>query len=578
MYETFLPGKWVDNIDVNDFVNLNKIPFLGEPYFLEDISFYKDYKNLLTHYITEQTIISIPNEKLLSTQSIVDELLSFSYDQTKTPFLFNEKKSFDKIFNDTASTDLKNSIRMGLLEDGFGEEIPPIFFPDIRQLSLYGLTKIINEKRKRLKQTNDSFQTGDWIEKRIDINNQIESLEKFNNKLPVSMKRPSKNIIEILNNLLHIILHSIKENPSVTFQLPSLIQYIDIFIEKEIQVKNMTDKEANQLVAEFYTKILIVHYHLKSIGINFIAIETIFSAEPTKTTYRFLSFYESLGDLKFPLTVIAHPETPNTLDSCFTNLIKNKSPIRFIYHTMFNRNQMYSISHLGFPYDSSKDVILYNKPCDLIKLFFITLNGGKDIETNYNLFPVYQRFKTKDIDYDLFYNQFKEVTSIVFTLYAEANNLLMYLSERYFSHSFRNAFKDFNHYYFYYFNFLQIDKLARNIVSIKRNKYEINKDERGFIIDFNITYEIDDDEVSKEIEQLTFLFKSEMRKIPFYQLGKPRNNFILNEKIKNKYNYKYKIPTPDDSSSKFIINRAYDIETYRDILDLSRTNILDIQI
>ena len=258
----------------------------------------------------------------------------------------------------------------------------------------------------------------------------------------------------------------IKENPYVTFHLPSLIHFIDIYIESDIYTGKIKEAQAQLLIAEFYTKLLFIQHFFAKKQIKFLVLETIFSAEPTKSTYRFLHFYSHLEHLHFPLMVIPHSETPEELQNFYNQLMKEKKPIRFFHSRLFKDNQFYAISHLGFPYRADQDVILFNKPCDSMKLLYLTLNGGKDTHTNSNLYPIRNQFKDDVIDFEEFKSAFEQVVSYVFTVYSEANNLLMHLSEKYFSLPFRNSFKSHIWLYRYFFSFTQIDALAIHMLSL----------------------------------------------------------------------------------------------------------------
>ena len=575
--ERFTPGKWVDYIDVNDFVNLNKKPFFGEPKFLIPSKSFDPYVQCLNLYLTKSEISVLPNEKLLSLSFILQELMNLPFEEKSFSFSFTEPKNFKDLFNETVSSDLRKAVKMELLEKSFGLHIPPIFTPDIRQLPLYGVQRIIQDKKSHLKRLEKFLQTKDWMEKRIEVNRQIESLEQFETNFPFPMKKPANHTEDALNGLLSAVVYAIKENPFVTFHLPSLIHFIDIYIEADIQKKNKTEEEAQLLAAEFYTKLLFIQYFFEKKQIKFLVLETIFSVEPSKTTFRFFNFYSQLHSLQFPLMIIPHIETPISLQNVYNKLMREKAPIRYLHPRLFKENQFYAISHLGFPYRADRDVILFNKPCDALKLFYLTLNGGKDTVTNHNLFPIRNQFVSEDINFEDFWTGFERVVSYIFTMYSEANNLIMHLSEKYFSHPFRNSFKDYLWIYRYFFSFTQLDALAINILAIKNGSYKFTRNQKGFITSVQIKSDFTEDEISDMISEIVLLFQDQVDRVPFYQNGKARLHFFLNQPLTSTKKYKYILPPPEYLPVHFIFHNKARFLNYEQILSISKSEVLDIQ-
>lgn len=575
--ERFLPGKWLDEIDVNDFVNLNKKPFFEMPKFLVSSTIFHPYVKFLNSYLSKNEVSQISNEKLLSLSFILQELENLSFEEKTFSFSFTESKKFNDLFNETASSDLRKAVKMELLEKNFGLQIPPIFTPDIRQLPLYGIRRIIQDKKNHLKRLESFLQTTDWTEKRIELHRQVESLEKFETNFPFPMKKPASHSEDALNGLLSAIIYAIKENPFVTFHLPSLIHFIDIYIETDIQRKKLKEEEAQLLVAEFYTKLLFIQYFFEKKQIKFLVLETIFSAEPSKTTFRFLHFYSQLQTLQFPLMIIPHLETPLALKNFYNELMKEKTPIRFLHPRLFKENQFYAISHLGFPYRADQDVILFNKPCNTLKLFYLTLNGGKDTETNHNLFPVRNQFTEENINFEEFWSEFERTVSYLFTMYSEANNLIMHLSEKYFSHPFRNSFKSYLWIYRYFFSFTQLDALAINLLAIKNNAFKLERNHKGFISSIQLKSEFSSDEISDMISEIVLLFQEQIDRVPFYQNGKARLHYFLNQPLNSTKKYKYTLPPPEFLPAHFIFHNKARFLNYEQILSISKSDVLDIQ-
>jgi hypothetical protein len=298
---------------------------------------------------------------------------------------------------------------------------------------------------------------------------------------------------------------------------------------------------------------------------------------PTRTNQLFLDLYSVLEEFKFPLSIVSFEKSNESLVTKINLLIQINAPLRFIHNRLLPNNHLFSLSHLGFPFESDKDIVLYNKPCESTKLFYLTLNGGKDVPSNYNLVPVYHKFDKDEIDYDVFWETFVDYVSQVFTIYSESNNLLMYLSEKYFSHPFRNSFKQSFSFYHYYFPFLNVDRLAIYLLSIKEKAFILKRDDKGFVIDFQVTKTFSNEQISQMILDISYLFDEEIKKTPYYQQGKPYLFLHLKKPLVS-LNYSYEIFPPEMIPIRFVVENVHNIKSYDDILILSKLHILDISI
>lgn len=577
MNDTFLPGKWMDNIDVNDFINLNKNPLTNLDIWMNKKIPFDEYVSFLKTFENKDIVGKFPYEKLLSIDYIHNRILGFPLETKDFPFPFGQEKSFSDLFKETSSLSLKNAMRIGLLENDFGEKVPPIFSPDVRQLPLYGLRKITNYKKKWLKKSEEEFQSPNWIEKRIQLHRQVESLHSLERDLKFLSVDPSASTKETMDQLLIAILFSIKENPNNTFHIPSLIDFLDIFIDRDIQLKRIDEKESLYLLTEFYTKLIFIHIYFKKKDINYLVTETLHLQNPTRTLLNFLEFYSHLEGFKFSVIVVNQKNVHIKVKKYLNEFLNNKDPVRFVNKRLLEDHTLFSMSHLGFPYQPDKDIILFNKTCELSKLFYLTLNGGKDVRTNHNLLPPYLKYTEDDIDFNSFMNDFKDFISFVFTIYSEANNLNMYLSEKYFSHPLRISFNSNFQLYHYYFSFLNVDKLANKLLALKNKKYVIERNENNHINKFRQTDTFDKIELSEMITDIAFMLNEEMNKVPYYQLGEPHIFLHLKEPLSTINEYTYDLFPPEMMKLRFIVNQNKVLTTYDDLLKVNNLNILDVK-
>lgn len=571
--ESFIPGKWSDNIDVNDFINLNKTPFNGRPDFIPENFVTKDLHLSLNNgikFINDKPF----KEKLINITYIEDKIKTFDFSEKKFDFSYGDKRSFNYFFNNTSTTSTKNLQSIGLLDNKIGSETPPLYFPDIRQLSLYGMKEIIKNKRSELRKFDGMFQTNNWVDKKIEKNREIEFLIDISRNNEYIPTNPTTDLPEILNGFLEIILLCIEENPTVTFHLPSLVNFLDIFIEKEIRSFKISEEYALEILFEFYMKLIFISEEMAERDVKFLIVETIFTKDPSKTTYRLLNLLKNYSGDSVSLTVVNDLFGIKHLESEIEALMFQGFDIKFLNSELVNEKSRPSISHLGFDYISDTDVILFNKNLDLKKLFFITLNGGKDIESNKNIYPVYMKFKKNEILYKNYMSELLKTTRFILSSFSETNNLMMYLADKYFYHPLRSSLKKQEIRYSFIFSFDNILELSRLILTIKKGKYELERDKNGFVTNILTDQSFEPEEVKDTMLKLSSMLYEEFQRLYFYQEGGFRLIFNINIPFDEDMIPMIDLP-PSGRNLKFTTDEKINISNFDDVVVLNECGLLD---
>lgn len=557
IYEQFIPGQWSDNIDVNDFVNLNKKPFLEEPLFLHNSSqktihlFQQLQKQMQDESWAIHPIVSTLEKEKAEILDKINEIIpgiqsvsfqkkmahSESVEEMKQVYSFsflpkqsvNTRNSY-QLFQEVSTTDIKKALKMSLFSHAPTSFTPFFMNPDVRKIALYGTKQVIKDKKLYLKTLEKHLQTHEWMERRMTIHREIESLknlEKFTRLYGVNVQNPATNAWEAISFTFLSILACVIENPSISFSLTQVIPFLDIYLEKDLQNNVLTEKEAQELIEQFYLKLCTIRFvhspHLTNQFSDYPHFfgETFGGKMVTKTTYRFLHALQKFQLYPFAIRVIWDPSLPLAFRSFCQNLLKNGIPLSFV-NSQFLREKY---DEVVFPYGltgiAGEEVLFDAGSCDLIRAFYASLNGGKDVETNSNLAAVTQPTRGNQLEYEEALTKFKDFLSYALSLYVELMNIVVYLNESKNYHPLRSSLMSNLLFYHVQFGFTRMKEVSHLLNSISKNSYEICRNSSGWITEIRPLSSSSEDSELITVHLISFL-QQELKKIPLYKNGKAK--------------------------------------------------------
>lgn len=554
IYEQFIPGQWVDTIDVNDFVNLNKKPFLKEPFFLtnSENEQIQDIYNQIRNTLAKEK-----GEIDLSFPSFEKEEIpwfhgDFSHNPLKRKVGFSEnfndmkqyygipsgtfrnesRKTTYQLFDEVATSDIHKMIKMNLFEHAPTTYSPSFVHPDVRIVALYGTKKLIKEKRWALKTLEKHLQTHEWMQRRISIHREIEAIkqfDKFTQKQGFDLSEPASSAEEAVLFLYLTIAGVMMENPSIPFSLSQIIPFIDVYLEHDLQNGIINEEKAQEIMDDFYLKLSFIRFSLSpglaklTMSEPFFLGETFDGESVTKASYRFLYSLRKFRLFPFSIRILWNENIPAPFEAFIQDLIDEEIPISFYFSESYQRNDALSFYASGQSGIPSEDLLFDAGTCNLEKLLYLSLNGGKDVEHNSNLMPITQPFRKNELNYDEVISKFKDYLSYVLSSYVELMNIVLYINEVHNNHSFRSSLMSYLLHYHVQFGFSHVEKTLLLLSSVYDETAEVKRDKKGWITAIVPS----EDSMPNEmiLTLLTELIRSEMGKIPIYKSGKPTIKF-----------------------------------------------------
>lgn len=554
--QEFIPGQWIDTIDVNDFVNLNKKPFLQEPLFLDKSSNSATTERFLK---VQETLLNRKEEVVLSFPSLQDELIPwFSYNFFENPLKqkighsenFNDykrhygvssnssrqesRKTSYQHFEEVVTSEINKMINMDLLQDAPTTHSPAYLHPDFRIIPLYGTRHLIKEKRWGLKTLEKHLQTHEWMQRRISIHREIEAIKKFDKfaqNQGVDVSQPAQSAHEAVLYTLIAIAGCMVENPSIPFSLSQVIPFLDIYIEHDLKKQKLTESQAQELMDDFYLKLSFIRFSLSPGLVNQHDLKPTFLGETfggegvTKSSYRFLYSISRFNLYPFAIRVLWNAHLPLPFQTFIQEMISNGLPVSFYSpnpHTKQDSVAFYANGLYGVP---SEEILIDAGACDLEKLFYLSLNGGKDVENNINLTPITQPIRGNTFTFDETIGKFKDYLSYTLSSYVEMINIVMYINEFHNNHPFRSSLMSHRLFYQVQFGFLELEKTVTLLTAVYTGEYTVVRDKKGWVTEVLPTNAVQDVDII--LSQLSELIQKEIEKIPLYKNGKPTVKFYF---------------------------------------------------
>lgn len=541
LHEQFIPGRWVDDIDVNDFINLNKKPFLDEPIFLKNPTvtpYSVSFSELLEEDKYVETIFSslyqqgegeLPSSvdspsmryKIGYSESLQD-IKSFyrCLDETTREA---SRKTTHEVYQEIATSDMNKVFRIGLFQHAPYNYTPMFVFPDIRLIPLYGTKQIVKEKRFYLTKLERYLQTTEWIQQRIAKQREIDSLkqfEKFAKKMGVSVSSPATTTKEVMDMLYVAFLAIVIENPSVGFSFTDVLSFIDVFAEKELQLGIVKEVELQEWMDEFVQKIMKArftyspHFVQPLSSYPFVLGETL-SEVVTKTTYRFLSSLERFYAVPFVLRVIWSERLPLPYKRFLFSLYQKGIPLSIVSNRVLQNMKNPVLLPFGMHSELFDEIIFHAGGCDLEKAFYLAINGGKDVESNTNLSAITTPLRQNQISFEEVVQKLEDFFTFIILSYVELMNAVMYINDIHHNHPFRNSLISNQPFYSISFGFFHLKKVVNLLCAIEANDVCITKKQK-FISDITTNQSYYEKE-EMVMTRIVSYIKREMKKIPLYK-------------------------------------------------------------
>ncbi len=579
-WKGFVSGNWKNRIDVRNFIQTNYKPYEGDESFLcgpteRTKAVYAKFDELLKKEHENGGVLDIDTETVTSLTAYAPGYLDKENEiivglQTDAPLRrgvnpfgginmtrkackaygyelsdkIEQEFTYRTTHNDGVfrvySDEIRAARHTGIitgLPDAYGRGR---IIGDYRRVALYGIDKLIEEKKKDKAALAAQDVTAEEIRRLEELYQQINFLGKLKEMAAMygyDISEPAKDSKEAVQWLYFAYLGAIKEQNGAAMSLGRVSTFLDIYFERDLANGVYTEEQIQEIVDDFVMKLRMAR-HLRTPEYN-----ELFAGDPmwiteaiggmgedgrtlvTKSSFRILNTLYNLNPSAEPnMTVLWSDKLPKAFKrfaakvSCDTDSIQyeNDEVMRPIYGDDYAIACCVSAMRVG------KDMQFFGARANLVKLLLMSLNGGKDEKSGMQVAPAGKKFEGEYLDYNTVIELMDEYRPWLAKTYVKAMNMIHYMHDKYAYEKVQMALHDSEVHRYMAFGVAGLSVLADSLSAIKYAKVKVIRDETGLITDFVTEGEFpkygnDDDRADLIAKEQIGLFFEELKKVPTYR-------------------------------------------------------------
>ena len=411
---------------------------------------------------------------------------------------------------------------------------------DYRRIALYGIDKLIEEKKKDKASLEDGAFYTDTIRLDEELFQQITFLGKLKEMAAMygyDISEPAKNAREAIQWTYFGYLGAIKEQNGAAMSLGRVSTFFDIYFERDIQNGILTEEGAQELMDDFVMKLRMAR-HLRTPEYN-----ELFGGDPmwiteavggmgedgrtlvTKTSFRMLNTLYTLGSSPEPnLTVLWSTSLPEAFKEFCAKVSKDTDSIQYENDDVMRPHygDDYAIACCVSAMKVGKQMQFFGARANLAKLLLIAINGGYDTTSGMHIGPLMPVMDVEKLDYDEVLARFDIYNAWLMKLYVNTMNIIHYMHDKYCYEKTQMALHDTEVERLMAFGIAGLSVVADSFSAIKYANVKPVKNDEGFIVDFETTgdfpkYGNDDDRVDLIAKDMTHRVITELRKTKTYR-------------------------------------------------------------
>ncbi len=376
---------------------------------------------------------------------------------------------------------------------------------DYRRVALFGVDRLIEEKRRDLASPELTTITPDTIRLREEVHDQIlalEELKEMASSYGFDISKPATCAREAFQWLYFGYLAAIKQQNGAAMSLGRTSTFLDIYLARDMREGRLTEEQAQELVDDFVIKLRMARQ------LRTRAYDELFAGDPlwvtealggvavdgrplvTKTSFRFLQTLYNLGPAPEPnLTVLWSRDLPRPFKEFACRVSYDTSSIQYenddLMRPIFGDD--YAIACCVSAMKVGKQMQFFGARSNLPKALLLTLNAGRDEISGAKVAPEFFRVTREEpLRYAEVWEAFTEMLGWLAGKYVDTMNVIHYMHDKYAYESLEMALHDTFVERFMAFGMAGLSVLADSLSAIKHARVTPRLDDRGIAAEFDI--------------------------------------------------------------------------------------------
>ena len=467
------------------------------------------------------------------------EAYGYKLDPSVEEYFKYRKTHNDGVFS-AYTTDIRKARHAGLLTglpDAYGRGR---IIGDYRRIALYGIDRLIEEKKNDLISLEKEELTEEMIRLREEVSEQIKALGEIKSmasKYGFDISMPANNAKEAVQWLYFGYLAAIKENNGAAMSLGRTSTFLDIYFERDLKKGIITEEEAQEIIDQFIMKLRMAR-HLRTPEYN-----ELFAGDPTwvteslggmtedgkslvtKNSFRYLHTLYNLGSSPEPnLTVLWSDNLPENFKKYCAKVSIDTDAIQYESDELMRpiHGCDYAIACCVSAMTVGKQMQFFGARCNLAKTLLYAINGGIDEVKKELVVDGLDKITDEYLDYESVRKAYSKAMKKIARIYSDAMNIIHYMHDKYAYEAGQMALHDTNVNRLMAYGVAGFSVAVDSLSAIKYAKVKPIRDEDGIAVDFEITGEFpkygnDDDKVDNLGKELLEEFYADLCEHKLYR-------------------------------------------------------------
>lgn len=467
------------------------------------------------------------------------EAYGYKLDPSVEEYFKYRKTHNDGVFS-AYTTDIRKARHAGLLTglpDAYGRGR---IIGDYRRIALYGIDRLIEEKKNDLISLEKEELTEEMIRLREEVSEQIKALGEIKSmasKYGFDISMPANNAKEAVQWLYFGYLAAIKENNGAAMSLGRTSTFLDIYFERDLKKGIITEEEAQEIIDQFIMKLRMAR-HLRTPEYN-----ELFAGDPTwvteslggmtengkslvtKNSFRYLHTLYNLGSAPEPnLTVLWSDNLPENFKKYCAKVSIDTDAIQYESDELMRpiHGCDYAIACCVSAMTVGKQMQFFGARCNLAKTLLYAINGGIDEVKKELVVDGLDKITDEYLDYESVRKAYSKAMKKIAKTYVYAMNIIHFMHDKYAYEKGQMALHDTKLDRLMAFGIAGFSVAVDSLSAIKYAKVKPIRDEDGIAVDFEITGEFpkygnDDDKVDNLGKELLEEFYADLCEHKLYR-------------------------------------------------------------
>lgn len=588
-WQDFTLGRWVQEVNVRDFIQTNYTPYTGDDTFLQKVSertakLWDKVKDLMREerqksildvdtqlpstivshgpgYIDQEIeqIVGLQTEKPLKRaimpnggiRVVKTSLESYNYQLdpgTEEIFTKYRKTHNDGVF-DAYTRDMRLARHSGIitgLPDAYGRGR---IIGDYRRVALYGIDRLIADKKQQFNDLESDVVDENNIRQREETSEQIRALAELKEMAAsygFDISKPAVTAKEAVQWLYFGYLAAVKEQNGAAMSLGRISTFLDIYFEQDLDRGLINELEAQELIDQFVMKLRMVRF-LRTPDYN-----ELFSGDPTwvtesiagmgedgrplvtKTSFRFLHTLYNLGPAPEPnLTVLWSENLPENFKRYCAKVSIDSSSIQYENDDLMRGyyGDDYGIACCVSGMRIGKQMQFFGARANVAKALLYAINGGKDEKSGEQIAPKFEPITSEYLDYEEVKAKYDILLNWLAKLYVNTLNVIHYMHDKYCYERIEFALHDAEIVRTLACGFAGLSVVADAFSAMKYAKVKVVRDDKGLAVDYLVEgdypkYGNNDDQVDSIAVSLMEEFMQKLRGCKTYRGAIPTQSIL----------------------------------------------------